>query len=76
MDWNTENNKLVKEFKFNDFVEALAFIVRVGELAESSNHHPKIINEYNKVRLELCTHSEGHIVTSKDWELANAIDAL
>ncbi len=76
MAWNTENNKLVKDFKFNDFLEALAFIVRVGELAESLNHHPKIINEYNKVRLELCTHSEGYIVTPKDWELANGIDAL
>lgn len=76
MSWIQQNNTLSKDFKFKDFAEALDFIVRVGRVAEAQNHHPKIINEYNKVRLELCTHSAGYIVTDKDWELAKGIDGL
>lgn len=76
MSWIEQNNTLVKDFKFKDFAQALEFIIKVGRVAEALNHHPKIINEYNKVRLELCTHSAGHIVTDKDWELAKGIDRL
>lgn len=74
--WQESENQLIKDFKFGNFVEALAFIVRVGEVAESMDHHPKIINEYNKVRFELSTHSAGNKVTDKDYKLAEAIDKL
>ena len=43
-DWKKESGKLIKSFKFNDFKEALEFINGVGQIAESLNHHPKIIN--------------------------------
>ena len=45
--WKEINGKLTKEFKFKDFKEALVFINKVGDHAESINHHPKIINVYS-----------------------------
>ena len=42
--WTKENNALVRTERFEDFNEALAFIVRVGLLAEQSDHHPTFTN--------------------------------
>ena len=41
--WKEINGKLTKEFKFKDFKEALAFINKVGDQAESINHHLKLL---------------------------------
>jgi 4a-hydroxytetrahydrobiopterin dehydratase len=76
MEWKSENNKLKKEFTFKDFSEAFAFMTRVAILAEKLNHHPTLTNTYNKVSFELSTHDAGNIVTEKDRNLAQAIDAL
>ncbi len=74
--WEFLENKLTKEFQFIDFKEALAFIVRVGMEAESKNHHPEIFNVYNKVSISLQTHDAGKKVTSKDVDLARAIEGI
>lgn len=69
-------DKIIKNFEFKNFSEALDFINKVGELAEQANHHPDIfLYDYKKVRLTLTTHSEGG-VTQKDRELARQIDKL
>ncbi len=73
--WKTENNKLVKEFVFQDFKQAWVFMSRVAALAEQYNHHPDWYNSYNKIRIELTTHDQGKI-TDKDVQLARAIDGL
>jgi 4a-hydroxytetrahydrobiopterin dehydratase len=59
----------VRTFKFKDFVGSLAFVNKVGELAEKAGHHPDIDIRYNKVRLALVTHDAGGI-TAKDFDLA------
>ncbi len=74
--WIEEDNQLKREFLFNDFSEAFAFMTRVGFLAEKFNHHPYWTNVYNKVTINLNTHDAGNIVTDKDYQLAAAIDAL
>jgi ribonuclease HI len=74
--WQTVDNKLYKKFKFNDFAEALAFINRVGSLADEANHHPTITNTYNNVELWLSTHDAGDVVTNKDKDLAAQIDSV
>lgn len=74
--WITRDNALVKTFVFDDFVAALAFVQRVGELAELAQHHPDITINYNKVNLRLQTHDAGNVVTQKDVDLAEAIDQL
>jgi 4a-hydroxytetrahydrobiopterin dehydratase len=72
-DWQIEGGELVRTFKFADFVTALGFVDRVGELAEAAGHHPDIDIRYNKVRLALVTHDAGGL-TNKDFELAGQAD--
>lgn len=74
--WSNKENKLYRLFTFSDFSEAFAFICRVALEAEKMNHHPKIINSYNRVELWLSTHDAGDIVTEKDHTLAAKIDSF
>lgn len=74
--WEFEDNKIKKEFSFNDFSEALGFIVRVGIEAEKQVHHPELFNVYNTVKIQLSTHDAGDKVTRKDIELAQAIESI
>ena len=75
-DWREEDAELVRDFKFKDFAEAMAFVNRVADAAEEANHHPDIlVHGWNKVRLTLSTHSEGGL-TDKDHALARRIDGL
>lgn len=71
-----ENNKLIKEFRFKTFEEAFAFMQQVAAIAEKLNHHPDWYNSYNLVRIELCTHDKGNIITEKDYQLAKEIDNI
>ena len=63
------NDALEREFAFDDFVAALAFVNRVGGLAEAENHHPDIAIHYNRVTLRWWTHTAGGI-TDRDRDLA------
>lgn len=76
MEWKTENNRLKKTFKFNDFNEAFGFMTRVALIAEKMDHHPTWTNTYNTVSIELNTHDAGGVVTEKDHKLARAIDKV
>ena len=74
--WLEKDNRLVREFRFKDFQEAFTFMTRVAFLAEQLQHHPNFHNEYSYVRIELHTHDAGGIVTSKDRQMAEAVDGL
>lgn len=74
--WKESEKKLHKEFIFEDFSEAFAFMTRVALAAEKMDHHPLWRNEYNKVEFWLSTHDAGDVVTDKDRKLADKIDAL
>lgn len=71
-----QQNALVANLTFANFVEAMAFINKVAILAEEQQHHPTITNTYNKVSLLLTTHDAGNTITEKDTLLANAIEHL
>ncbi len=73
--WQVESGELVRTFEFPDFVAALAFVNKVGNLAESAGHHPDIDIRYNRVRLALVTHSAGGL-TAKDFDLAAQVRNL
>lgn len=74
--WKDQDNKLVKEFKFNDFTEAFGFMTKVAIEAEKMGHHPNWSNVYNAVSIELTTHDAGNTITEKDRKLAAIIDKL
>jgi pterin-4a-carbinolamine dehydratase len=67
--WSEVENALEREFRFNDFRDAIGFVERVAELAEDANHHPDIAIHYNRVTLRWWTHTAGG-VTDRDRELA------
>ena len=74
--WRQEDEALIRDCEFEDFVAAMAFVNRVADLAEEVNHHPDIlVHGWNKVRLTLTTHSEGK-VTDNDHAMAERIDSL
>jgi 4a-hydroxytetrahydrobiopterin dehydratase len=72
--WERAGTEIRRTYRFGDFREALAFVDRVGELAERAGHHPDIDIRYNAVTLALTTHDAGGL-SAKDFELARAIDA-
>lgn len=74
--WQEQDNALVAEFVFRDFVEAFAFMTAVAEVAEEMAHHPEWSNIYNRVSIRLTTHDAGNTVTNKDRELAAKISEL
>ncbi|WP_428665127.1 4a-hydroxytetrahydrobiopterin dehydratase [Runella sp.] len=74
--WLEQNNKLVREYEFEDFKEAFAFMTKVAEVAEQMQHHPWWSNSYNKVTFELSTHDAGNKITEKDEALADAIEEI
>ena len=74
-DWIEESGYLTKEFLFQDFKEAFAFMIRVAFLAEELNHHPDWENSYNRLVVRLKTHDKQK-VTDLDYELAKRIDQI
>ena len=67
--WAEVDKALERTFTFDGFRDALAFVNRVGDLAEAENHHPDIAIDYNRVTLRWWTHTAGGI-TDRDRELA------
>jgi len=74
--WNiVEEHHLVRTYKFPDFLSALAFVNRVGELAEEQGHHPDILLGWGKVEITTWTHAVDGL-TESDFILAAKIDRL
>lgn len=68
-------HRITREWTLKDFVAALQFVNRVGDLAESEGHHPNISIHYNKVELELSTHAINGL-SENDFILAAKINLL
>lgn len=75
-DWTLVNeHHLEKEYRFPDFREALAFVNRLGEVAEREGHHPDIFLTWGRVKVTLWTHSVGGL-SEKDFALAAEADGV
>ncbi len=73
--WRMEGGKLVRDFSFTDFREAMSFVNAVAVIAEKAGHHPDMDIRYNKVRLAVVSHDAGGI-TKKDVSLANQVGGI
>ncbi len=73
--WNAENENLRRRFEFKNFAESLAFINRVGVLAEQQNHHPDITFGWGYAEFFITTHDAGG-VTERDFQLVKEIDKI
>jgi len=72
--WSFENDRIRKEFRFDNFREAMSFILRISYEADQADHHPELFNCFNRVEISLNTHDAGGKVTEKDFSLAEAIE--
>jgi len=74
--WRREGEEIVRDWRFEDFAQAIAFVNRVAALAEEANHHPDIlVHGWNRVRLSLTNHSAGGL-TGADFATAQRLDEL
>lgn len=74
--WTLEFPKLRFQRTFKDFRAALAWINRVGMLAEQENHHPDFhLTSWNQVELVLYTHAIDGL-SLQDMELARKITSI
>lgn len=72
--WSGEGGPLEREFRFEDFGAAFAFMTHCALIAEAMNHHPDWTNVWNRVEVRLHTHDAGGI-TELDLELARRMSA-
>ena len=73
--WSKSGNKIHRDFQFENFVDAFAFMTKCAIQAEKMNHHPEWFNVYNKISVDLSTHDAGGI-TSFDIELAKFMNSI
>jgi len=70
-----DEHHLSRQYTFGDFVTALAFVNKVGDVAEEQGHHPDIHLTWGKVGVEIWTHKIDGL-TESDFILAAKIDEL
>ena len=71
-----DEKSIAREFAFKNFKEALAFVNKVGEIAESEGHHPDLnLHNYKKVLVTLSTHAI-HGLSENDFIVAAKIDKI
>lgn len=74
-DWTVEGSKLQCTRKFKNFIQAIQFVNKLVEPAESAGHHPDLEISYNKVKIALTTHDAAGL-TQKDFDLAGIISQI
>ena len=73
--WSVDGKMLKKRLEFENFAQSLAFVNRVGALAEAADHHPDITFGWGYAEQQLTTHDRGGI-TDVDVALAAKIDLI
>lgn len=73
--WTVENSKLQTTRRFKDFIQAIEFVNKLVQPAESAGHHPDIEISYNKVKIILTTHDAGGL-TQTDFDVARVISQI
>ena len=74
--WALDGRAIRRQYVFDGFASAVAFVVRIGFDAEAADHHPDVlISNYKKVTLTFTTHSDGGL-TEKDFAAAEAADRV
>lgn len=74
--WGLDGETIRKQYTFDGFASAVAFVVRIGFDAEAADHHPDVlISNYKKVTLTFTTHSAGGL-TEKDFEGAEKAERV
>ncbi len=76
LEWSlVGGTQLERAYSFDNFVSALKFVNKVGDVAEKLQHHPDILLSYGKVDLIVTTHSEGGL-TQKDFDFVEEVEKI
>jgi 4a-hydroxytetrahydrobiopterin dehydratase len=73
--WERDGDAIRKTYEGENFMSSVDLVNRLAPAAEEMNHHPDLEISWNKVTVELSTHSEGGL-TENDFELAGRIDGV
>ena len=73
--WQLQGHMISKTFIFKDFIQAIHFVQKVAFVAERAGHHPNIHIFYNKVQIDLYTHSINAL-SENDFILAAKINTI
>jgi 4a-hydroxytetrahydrobiopterin dehydratase len=73
--WSVKDGKLHREYKFPNFAHAMGFMMTAAPPIEKMDHHPEWANVYNRVTVDLVTHSAGGI-TERDLKLAETLEGI
>jgi 4a-hydroxytetrahydrobiopterin dehydratase len=73
--WSRDGDMIRKAYSCGGFADAIAFVVRIGFLAEAADHHPDIDIRWRNVSIALSTHDAGGL-TALDFDLAAKIDEV
>ena len=73
--WRQEGPRILRDFTFPSFRDAIAFVNKIAELAEEIDHHPDISINYTRVTLSITTHVAGGL-TRRDFRLASGVDQI
>jgi 4a-hydroxytetrahydrobiopterin dehydratase len=68
-----DDHHLEKEYRFPNFADGLAFVNRIGQIAEEMDHHPEIVLTWGRVEVRIWTHTVNGL-TRKDFQLADKIE--
>lgn len=73
--FHLEENSLIANLTGKNFMELVAIVNDIANIAEVENHHPDLyLHDYKKLKITITTHDEGNQVTEKDWSLAKKIE--
>ena len=76
MSWQLQNNRLTKQFSFENQTKAMEFLLKIAKHADNIGHHPDVsIFKCSQIQIELFTHDKNEI-TELDYTLAEYIDSL
>lgn len=73
--WEGRGLKISKKFKFTDFKQAMSFVNKIADIAESEGHHPDFLVHYNEVSVTLWTHVVNGL-TENDFIVAAKINKV
>lgn len=74
--WERDGDAITKTFQFESYLAGIAFASAVGTISEGFDHHPDLYIGWRKVRVRFTTHDAGNKISHKDFDVAEAIDAL
>ena len=72
--WTVQENKLHKQYKFDNFAQAMGWMMQVAIHADKLDHHPEWSNVYNRVTVSLTTHDLDNQISDLDVKLARKME--